>query len=399
MLVLTAFHDIMKVQALLPVVEDSHGPWCGYQPGETVVDHDAALGYVLEFFPDVLPSFSILPEKGKQVVKFTQCKMEYNMGWLVQGEAPPGALFSKFKEVISSGHADQSDIAFYFIHWLTDLAGAEPCPQEGCEKFVLKFPQKVLSSFLSSFTIVQELSHLEESKVFEDYLVWRWRSSEVQTCGPPPAGPGSIARLRLVVMAQGDSKKVLEAYQSLPSADIEILDDELARTGCKGQSFQREGQLEEDGGPALLIYYAPALMQKAGASDPHGAMRILAEVFRQARELNPLVPERANETVTVRIDALKDLSVTQIFQPTTPGEVWVLTKVSSQDAQVQRVNVLASVQDCINGESRRALFATSTNGDGGKHERGRRRSWADSDAANAQLRASPSRQRFKTNPA
>merc|ERR1719263_554594 len=104
------------------------------------------------------------------------------MGWLVQAEAPPGALFSKFKEVITLGNSSHSDVSFYFVHWLTDLAGAEPCPQEGCEKFVLKFPQKVLSSFLSSFSIVQHLSDHSETEVLEDYLVWRWQHHEETSC-------------------------------------------------------------------------------------------------------------------------------------------------------------------------------------------------------------------------
>ncbi|CAK0871299.1 unnamed protein product, partial [Prorocentrum cordatum] len=133
MLVLTAIHDIMKVKALLPVDQE----------GEKISDHDAALAFVLEHYPSVLPSFEMLPRASKQSVKFTQCKMEYNMGWLVQAEAPPGALFQKFKDMIMSGQVSGCDVAFYFVHWLTDLAGAEPCPQEGCEKFVLKFPQKV----------------------------------------------------------------------------------------------------------------------------------------------------------------------------------------------------------------------------------------------------------------
>lgn len=42
------------------------------------------------------------------------------------------------------------------------------CFEEGCEKFVLKFPQKVLSSFLTSFSIVQHLSTKTETEVYED---------------------------------------------------------------------------------------------------------------------------------------------------------------------------------------------------------------------------------------
>ena len=53
-----------------------------------------------------------------------------------QAEAPPGAIFSKFKELIESSGAADRDIAFYFVHWLTDLGGAEGTPLSGAEKFV-----------------------------------------------------------------------------------------------------------------------------------------------------------------------------------------------------------------------------------------------------------------------
>ena len=61
----------------------------------------------------------------------------------MQGEAPPAPLFGTFKEVMLSEHVAPSDVAFYFVHWLTDLAGAEPSPLGGAEKFVLKFPHAV----------------------------------------------------------------------------------------------------------------------------------------------------------------------------------------------------------------------------------------------------------------
>ena len=48
---------------------------------------------------------------------------------LVQAEAPPGALFKRFKaQLRTNPDLSQSDIAFFFVHWLTDLAGAEPTP-------------------------------------------------------------------------------------------------------------------------------------------------------------------------------------------------------------------------------------------------------------------------------
>lgn len=36
-----------------------------------------------------------------------------------------------------------------------------------------------------------------------------------------------------------------------------------------------------DGGPALLVYYSPAFLRKAGAQDAFHTLRLLTEVYRQ----------------------------------------------------------------------------------------------------------------------
>ena len=59
-------------------------------------------------------------------------------------------LLSKFKELLESGGMSAADVAFYFVHWLTDLAGAEGAPLAGAEKFVVKFPHVVLNSYESA---------------------------------------------------------------------------------------------------------------------------------------------------------------------------------------------------------------------------------------------------------
>ena len=61
-----------------------------------------------------------------------------------------------------SGGVANADIAFYFVHWLTDLAGAVPAPLNGAEKFVLKFPHSVLESFIRSFSVIHELAYASE---------------------------------------------------------------------------------------------------------------------------------------------------------------------------------------------------------------------------------------------
>lgn len=341
MLVLSAIHDIMKTESLLPKVV---GEWPNHKDGDVINDHDVALAYVMERHPAALPSYAGLCAKQQQTLKFSQGSIAYNMGWLVQAEAPPGALFGKFKEVIDAGEAHPEDIAFYFVHWLTDLAGAQPCPQEGCEKFVLMFPLKVLITFAKSFPVVQHLSSQSETAVLAEYLQWRWQEHE-PSLGIVPSGPGSVARMRLVVMAQGNSEKVLEAYDNLSVDDREVLNQELALTGCTGQSYQCD-PLEVSGGPALLVYYAPALMQKNCATDPDGALRVLAEVLKQGRHLWPLNDEAAGETVTLQIAALKGLDI-QAIKALQAGECWTLCRNSSVNALAQKINLLAEGQQQV----------------------------------------------------
>jgi len=342
MLVLMTIHDVMKLDILRPTV--GCGEFSGYQNGEPIGDHDVALSYVLDRCPQALPSFAGLSTSMQESIKFTHCKLDYNMGWLVQAEAPPGALFKAFREVVLSGAADDekcaSNIAFYFVHWFADLAGAEAFPLQGCEKFVLKFPLHVLSSFIDSFAVVWNLGPKTETEVFEDYLVWRWNNMEQRELGPAPSGFGAVAKMRLVLMAQGNSAEIIRQFGKLKKADQLVLSQELAMSGCVNQKFKRDG-FKEVGGPAILIYYSPALMQKAGKQDPGGAMVILAEIFRQARSLWPLSSkaEDCDKTVVVRIDVLKELQVLNITEPK-PGINYVLTRVSSQDAQVKIVRNL-----------------------------------------------------------
>lgn len=335
MLVLLAIHDIMKMSVLLPTVKKEIAQFCGYKSGETINDHDAALSYVLVHGPQMLPSFAGLSKIQRQSVQFTHCKLEYNMGWLVQAEAPPGALFKTFKQVIKEGNAPAADIAFYFVHWFCDLAAAEPAPLEGCEKFVLKFPQRVLSQFLASFNVVQTLgTHLTETQVLQEYLIVRWDPE----LGPAPVGRGAIAQMRVTLMAQADSKEIVSSFHELPCEDQVTLSEEMAITGIRDQAFTIDPVLL--GGPAILVYYSPALMQRAGRKDPRGAMRILAEVFRRARELWPCCIEGEDQTVTIRIDALKELETSVILRPE-PGYTWVLGKTSSKDAMVKLLPVSA----------------------------------------------------------
>merc|ERR1712048_786113 len=101
LLALTAFHDIMKMHVFLPEVQKQHAPYGSYKNGDTIGDHDAALAYVMDHYPDLLPSFKDLDLVEKESLKFTQCNLCFNHGWFVQAEAPPGAMLTKFRETLS----------------------------------------------------------------------------------------------------------------------------------------------------------------------------------------------------------------------------------------------------------------------------------------------------------
>lgn len=332
MLVLLAIHDIMKLTDLQPKVDK--GTFCGFKAGDTITDHDVALSFVLSRMPELLPSFAGLNATQQESIRFTHCKLEYNMGWLVQAEAPPGPLLRAFRKVVVGGNVPSCDIAFYFVHWLTDLAGAEPFPLEGCEKFVLKFPQRILKQFVESFSFVESLSaQATETMIVEEYLIRRWRKE----WGDLPEGPYSVARLRIACMAQQDGDEILNQFDGLPVDDKRVLGHEMALTGCKGQQYHRDNLHDSPyykKGPAFLVYYAPALLQKAGKKDPRGALIVLAEVFRKARLLWPLSAKDADLSVTVRIDGLKELDVDKIVQPEQDIR-FVLVKTSGIEAMVQ----------------------------------------------------------------
>jgi hypothetical protein len=333
LLCLTAFHDIMKCDDMLPMVHPDHAPYLGYASGIQIRDHDVALSYVMQHYPELLPSFAGLPEEQKTALLFTQGKMQFNHGHFVQAEAPPGVMLRKFKEEIRSG-ASGSDIALYFMHWLTDLAGAEATPRGGAEKFVLKFPHAVLSSFLWSIPYLQNLAEEEETAVVESYLHARWKA--VAPNNPLPEDAFTIACMRLAVMSHGDHS-VVSAFHEQEKADKALLAHELALTGAEGQNFSTA--MGSTGGPALLVYYGPALLQRNVKcfEDLTLALWVLCQVLRAARRLWPLWVEMQGSTVTVQIAELKSLDMQQLCCGIRPAKkVWVLVRHNDCEAAVEQ---------------------------------------------------------------
>lgn len=367
MLALTAFHDIMKVQDLCPTVQEAHAPYQGFGAGSVILDHDKALAYVLEHFGDLLPSYRALPADARAVVLLTQAKMQFNHGWFVQAEAPPGAMLSGFRRIV--GSAPAGDIAFYFFHWLTDLAGADGTPMSGSVKFVVNFPLAVLKEFLWSMPFLQRLQDHTETDVVEHYLIARWRATLPNQA--IPTGNSSVALMRLAAMAGSNAETAVEMFRTLTSRDREVLSREMALTGLEDQRYRCCAI--EGGAPALLVYYGPALLQRCQAweNEMKQALVVLAAVYRAGRRLWPFQAFEAaradmkTKTVTLEIGQLKSLSVSRVFNagPEEIRRVWILLQRNEQEA-VAELKSSSQINALLKDKSRFAFLDLDEKGEG-----------------------------------
>jgi len=363
MLALTAIHDIMKVDVLLPTVQPQHAPYEGFNKGDRINDHDVALGYMLEHYSDCLPSFVGLSPSLQRTIKFTQVSINFNHGWLVQAEAAPGPLFSSFKRAITSGAAVQAaDVSFYFIHWMTDLAGAEPTPLKGSEKFVLKFPHPVLHSFISSFSLVGSLVSKSETEVFEQFLVKYWLDLQ-HGLGKPPTGKHAIALMRLVTQVQHlpMQQNLVTAWSQLNDEDSSVLSTEMALTGCAGQTYSVHDTPQ--GGPVFLVYYSPAFLRMAARSDILAGLRMLAEIYRQARTLWPFAAGKEHEHVKIRIEQIKEHTPQHVMDGHLWGEGWLLVKHNEREAIVEHHPLYTLNQNAVPNQFRVLSFWRSSEAD------------------------------------
>jgi len=290
---------------------------------------------VLDHYASCLPSFSGLSPELQRAIKFTQVNISFNHGWLVQAEAPPGPLFSSFKRALrSSEQMRGSDVSFYFVHWMTDLAGAEPTPLRGSEKLVLKFPHPVLHSFISSFSLIGTLAERSETEVFEKFLLRNWAEAQ-HGLGNPPTGPHSIALMRLVAQVQHLplQQRLVTAWEQLSDDDQAVLSYEMALTGCPQQNYK--AFQTRQGGPVFLVYYSPAFLRMAARTDAGAGLHMLAEIYRQARTMWPLASGQEDVHVTIRVDQIKEHSPQHVMDGHLWGEGWLLVKYNDKEALVE----------------------------------------------------------------
>jgi len=333
LLSLTAFHDIMKNSVLCPRV--SGLAYRKYAVDSVISDHDNALAYLLERHPETLPSYAVLRPAQQKVIRFTQCELGFNAGWLVQAEGPPSVVLGQLKSAIDEVRASSADIAFHFCHWITDLAGAEPTPFDGSEKLAAKFPPAVLRSLLECCDVVGELETLSATQVFENYLTRRWVANSKQL-GPVPSNDDRIARMRLHCMGQGAANSILNAFDLLPEDDRMVLTWELAQTGFIDQVYDglATSTSSRPGPPAFLIYYGPAWIQRAGQHDPVLALRVLAEVYRASRNAWEYC-EVANVTPSVRVELLKNAELNQIALMIAEKPTFIVQQINDLEGILQ----------------------------------------------------------------
>jgi len=316
MLALTAIHDIMKIEKLLPQSDVEAG-------FTETKDHDIALSYVLrnqKKYP--LPSYHMLPEvlphdaNNKRKVQLALGKMNFNFGHMVQTEAPPKALFADLKtfiEVMPEQDREES-LLFYFFHWFTDLAGAGVAagvhPRSGCEKFILGFPVPVLSKFFDAMSYVRNLAVKSEAAVYFEYLqstsAWQFLAAE------KTEEKEMIALTRLILMGQQPKDQTTkDAFDQLAPADRATLVRELSLTGDPSDPFPAPYNPSGISGPAFTVYYGPALLQnwkpmmQCQDQPLQLGMQLLAQIFAKAREK---FNTSTDHTMTIMLQDNKELA-------------------------------------------------------------------------------------------
>jgi len=111
----------------------------------------------------------------------------------------------------------------------------------------------------------------------------------------------------------------------------------MARTGSPSQRFLRS---LSDGGPAFLVYYGPALLQRCSTlEEMTKAVTALAAVYQAGRRLWSESSEAKPPTVQLEIGQLKsmsiDLALSGLEEP--DRNVWILRKLNEQEASMELV--------------------------------------------------------------
>lgn len=142
---------------------------------------------------------------------------------------------------------------------------------------------------------------------------------------------------------------IFSAWGELPLVDRATLGREMSLTGVAGEPYACTPDATE--GPAFLVYYSPAFVKIAAHDHLTIALRMLAEIYRAARQLWPMRADSAGEGVTVHIGKLRGLKVVDDISSASylKGQVWLLVQTSAQEAVVQLESISDAVSLAANG--------------------------------------------------
>eukprot|EP01062_Namystynia_karyoxenos_P013912 TRINITY_DN149_c0_g1_i3.p1 TRINITY_DN149_c0_g1~~TRINITY_DN149_c0_g1_i3.p1 ORF type:complete len:1360 (+),score=268.98 TRINITY_DN149_c0_g1_i3:559-4080(+) len=336
LIALLAVRPALREGPFQPRLPAAHAPFLGKQAGTLLCD-DEAFAYFVAHMTGTLPTIAGLSAAQRALLNFVCGTMDFNLAWLAQGEAPPGAVFGRCKAAVTSGHP--ADVAAYFAVWFANFAGGDSqWPWPGSARIVHRLSQARLRHCFDCVRLVtQRLPRLTETQAFEEWMVDRWERLGVGA--PPDPQNGHVAVQRLTLMCPGTEVACVSAFQGLQAADRELLSAELARTGAAGQRFTAAPPGASQG-PALMVHHAPRILQRAGVEYLPWALVILAEMLKAGRALFGLNSGKEGAVAAIRADILQDLTPPELAER---GEThgWELCRVSPLVAVVNMSEGLA----------------------------------------------------------
>ena len=255
MLCLMAIHDLGKLK------DFRHDLASDYK------DHDAAMKYIINTTPEVLPSLCRLSDYYQYAVR-TSMTIDFNYGQFLQAENMPQNLTS-IKEMIAD--KGQAMLGFYLFHIFADMSGIMGAISLNGSLFMT---ETMYSNFGLGIRALSELAFKSPNEVYNAFLSERANSQGLRF--EPTTADRSIARLACLsrVFEKNGGTEVLSAWESLEDSTKQVLSEHLSRTGISDQHS-----------PAFLVYYAPAFMENCRKNPAVGlsrAMQFLARVYLAA---------------------------------------------------------------------------------------------------------------------
>lgn len=255
MLCLMAIHDLGKLK------DFRHDLASDYK------DHDAAMKYIINTTPEVLPSLCRLSDYYQYAVR-TSMTVDFNYGQFLQAENMPQNLTS-IKEMIAD--KGQAMLGFYLFHIFADMSGIMGAISLNGSLFMT---ETMYSNFGLGIRALSELAFKSPNEVYNSLLNERANSQGLRFV--PTTTDRSIVRLACLsrVFDKNGGFEVLSAWESLPDSTKQVLSEHLSRTG-----------IADAHSPAFLVYYAPAFMENCRKNPAVGlgrAMQFLARVYLAA---------------------------------------------------------------------------------------------------------------------